>query len=104
MAIPIKSLLLAGLGGIAGLLALSMAVQGVMSHERPNTLGLADGKLRPCPPGSKNCVCSEAGSPGFIEPFALTVDAHAGLDRVAAEIRSMPRARVIAQEQDYLHA
>lgn len=104
MAIPIKSLLLGGVGGIAGLLVLSMAVQGVMSQKRPDTLGLVDGRLRPCPPGSRNCVCSEAGSPGSIEPFALAVDAHTALERIAVEIRSTPRTRVITEEQDYLHA
>ncbi len=55
--------------GALALLGLTVyIVMAVMSQKAPDTLGLQDGKLAPCPE-SPNCVCSEQVSPNDTEHF-----------------------------------
>ncbi len=101
----LKTALVTGLAAGAGLLATSMAVLGMLSHKPPQTLGLMDGKLRPCPPGSQNCVSSESSeSERHIAPFELVHEDPKALEQIAAVVRTMPRARVVALRPEYLHA
>ena len=100
-----KKLVLWVVGSAAGLLGTSMAVQGMLSQQPPANLGLVDGKLRPCPPGSRTCVCSEASERDRrVQAFELRQHDGTTLDRIAGVIRGMPRARVITQSEHYLRA
>jgi uncharacterized protein (DUF1499 family) len=65
---------------------------------------LHDGKLVPCP-DLPNCVFSGAvDSEHAIAPLAMHKDAAAAMTVLAAAIRAMPGAKVIAVRPDYLHA
>ena len=71
---------------------------------RPGSLGVVNGKLAPCP-NSLNCVSSQAEDEKHrVEPLryeSSRSEAKAGLLGV---IRSMKRARIAVEEDDYIHA
>lgn len=68
----------------------------------PADLGAPGGRLRPCP-SSPNCVSSlDTDETHRIDPLPWA--AGNSLDQVAAVIATMPRAKVVRQEQNYLHA
>src|SRR5690606_23057682 len=66
--------------------------------------GVATGRLAPCPP-TPNCVSSQADDAGQqVEPLRL---APASADELRARLKAalarMPRARVVREEENYLH-
>jgi len=65
----------------------------------PDTLGINDGSLAPCP-SSPNCYAS-AGSGEAITVEGAMDDAHA---RIVNIINSMDRATIITNQPDYVHA
>ena len=72
------------------------------TSRRPNNLGLAGGRLRPCP-SSPNCVCSQDEDAGHrIEPIRYAGEDPIG--RLAAVVAAMPRAKVVTTSDNYLHA
>lgn len=82
--------------GTLGLLALSIG-----SCVATPELGVADGRLRPCP-SSPNCVGSEDPDPGrAIAPFALRGDPDASFARLVELVGAGPRTELVAREDGY---
>jgi uncharacterized protein (DUF1499 family) len=74
-----------------------------MTRNQAN-LGVAGGKLRPCPP-APNCVCStDPAAPHYVEPLAFSGDPDAAMSRLKAVLAGRRRTRLVAEEADYLHA
>jgi len=78
----------------------------VLAGQRPRSLGLKDGKLAACK-RRLNCVSSQA-EPGdaqrYVAPIPFggtTAEAMAAARRA---VESMPRAAVMRQDPNYLHA
>ena len=72
-------------------------------QNRPDKLGLADGKLHPCQ-NPANCVCSEFSGAANAEPIPFTGSASAAMARLVEIVRAMPGAKVVSQTENYLHA
>ena len=72
--------------------------------KRPETLGVHEGRLRPCP-NTPNCVCSQdSDSAHKIEPLTYrsnSTEAFAALKRI---VESSEKAIVITETENYLHA
>ena len=67
------------------------------------TIGLVDGRLRPCP-GSPNCVCSEEpGRASAIEPLAFPGDPDAAFRSLIEFLSAEPRAALIRVDGEYAH-
>jgi len=74
------------------------------SGPRPAGLGVTAGGLRPCP-SSPNCVSSDAPDPAHrVEAFVLSVARDAGWRAVREEIAALPRATLVEEAANYLHA
>jgi len=86
---------------LLGLIAyVAMAIQ---SHKRPDTLGLQQGLLPPCPE-SPNCVCSELHSQSSAQHGIAPIQAEDGVWNQLKNI-IIEQGGVIQQEQgSYLHA
>jgi uncharacterized protein (DUF1499 family) len=70
----------------------------------PAVLGVADGRLAPCP-GRPNCVSSEAQDPDQrVAPLPLGRDPIEGWQRIRAAVANLPRTRIVTESADYLHA
>lgn len=70
----------------------------------PSTLGVQDGTLAPCPP-TPNCVhTAHPGEDGSPEPFVLELSAEEAWPLVREIVASMPRTRIVASSDEYLHA
>jgi uncharacterized protein (DUF1499 family) len=86
------------LAGVALLTLLSVFSPGARG------LGLIDGRLTPCP-ASPNCVCTEDRDPGHaVEPIAFTTTAAEARERLKELLATLPRARVMTENDTYLHA
>ena len=80
-------------------------LSALFSGQRPNTLGVKEGQLSPCP-GSPNCVVSQ-GNPDAehaIDPLAYSGDTASALARLEAVITEMPRTAIIEKTDTYLYA
>jgi uncharacterized protein (DUF1499 family) len=87
------------LGGVIMMCMLLTCCSGT----RPSTLGVRDGRLAPCP-DSPNCVSTQAQDGKHrIEPLRYTGTQDQAKQRIVQVISSMPRARVITDEGNYLH-
>jgi uncharacterized protein (DUF1499 family) len=72
----------------------------MFSFRRPDNLGVRDGRLAPCK-RSPNCVCSQADPADrehYIAPLQATMAA------VRRAVAGTPRATIVRDEKDYLHA
>ena len=77
---------------------------GACHGARPAALGVREGRLAPCP-ASPNCVSSQAPEAGQrVEPLPFSGPAAAAMQRLAAIVRSLPRATVVSATETYLHA
>jgi uncharacterized protein (DUF1499 family) len=89
----------------AGLAAL--ALLAACTGERPGDLGVRDRRLAPCKP-TPNCVASQAdraADPGhYVPPLAIRDDPQAAWAALVAAVRATPRAQIVAERPDYLHA
>src|SRR5438445_5213596 len=75
----------------------------IMAKNSAN-LGVAGGKLRPCP-DTPNCVCSmDHAAAHHVEPLAFRDDPDNALSRLKAVLADQTRTRLVAEEADYLHA
>jgi len=76
------------------------------SAARPDTLGLKDGRLAPCP-SSPNCVSSQS-PPGdhthFAEPLGFTGTAAEARRRLLAVLETMPRVKIVQADERYIRA
>ena len=74
------------------------------SGQRPDNLGVDNGRLAPCP-ASPNCVCSEACDQQHLAPpFRLKLPAAEAWEAVKQMVQQLPRTRIITQTDAYLHA
>lgn len=75
-----------------------------LNARRPSSLGLASGKLRPCP-DTPNCVCScDDKDLHVIAPLIWDGSAQEGLQRLARVMVTLPNARFQAINHDnYRH-
>jgi uncharacterized protein (DUF1499 family) len=85
-----------------------------LSARRPASLGIIEGRLGACP-DSPNCVSTLAKTNGqHVKSFPLAIEQNASkndeevtrwaIERIAAIVSAMPRAKVVHQTDDYLHA
>lgn len=69
----------------------------------PKTLGLENGRLRPCP-ASPNCVCSmDLDSSAFIAPFGYDVDSVTAWHALRQVVTEQGNATILREEPEYLH-
>jgi len=70
----------------------------------PSGLGVKDGRLAPCP-ASPNCVSSEARDPKHaMDPIPYNGSPEQARERLRGVILSMPRAKIVSDTGDYVHA
>jgi len=71
---------------------------------RPESLGVTEGRLAPCP-SSPNCVCSDDGGTGRgVAAIELAMAAEKAWPIVVDTVYEMARTTVIRDEDGYLHA
>jgi len=85
-----------------GILILGIALAGCRGTP-PATLGVADGKLAPCPP-TPNCVHTTDGVPEGMHRIALDPQATYAWEKVQDVVAQMPRTMIITSTDSYLHA
>lgn len=75
-----------------------------LTGRRPADLGPQGGRLQPCPQ-KPNCVCSDDQDGAHrVEALRLAKPAPAAWQAAQAAVRALPRTRVVAASDDYLHA
>ncbi len=80
-----------------------------LAGKRPRTLGLQNGRLRPCP-NRPNCVCSQQEAdvrgegPHHVHPFTFEGSPAAAWKRLRRVIEARPDATIITDDGRYLHA
>jgi len=75
-----------------------------MSRKRPDHLGVNDGRLAACPP-SPNCVSTfETDSEHGIEPIPYEGASETARARLVSVIESMPRTKIVTNNEDYVYA
>ena len=90
----------------AAVVLAAVVVLGVRSllAKPPDRVGAVGGRLEPCP-DRPNCVSSQADDAAHrVEPYAAPDGAERLLDRLAAVVEAMPRARVVERSDGYLRA
>ena len=86
------------LGGVVTLALLSAF------SRRPDTLGVRDGRLAPCP-ATPNCVCTRAEDAGHrIAPLTYEGAAADALARLRRVVIVRPGVRLVAETETYLRA
>ena len=74
------------------------------SGNRPENLGVTDGRFVPCP-GSPNCVSSQsADEEHYIDPLVYEGTMTEAHEKLLAVLHSMKRARIVTQQDLYIHA
>ena len=72
--------------------------------KKPQGLGIVDGRLGPCP-DSPNCVSTQATDSGHrIEPLPFNGPPDRVIQRLESAIASIPRMRIVTEQDDYIHA
>ena len=70
---------------------------------KPTNLGVKDSRLAPCP-STPNCASSDATDPSHsVVAFELAVPATDGWRAARAAVANLPRTRIVAESDDYLH-
>lgn len=94
--------LIVALAVLVGLLVIVLAMLSLCSR-RPSNLGAIDGFLRDCP-DTCNCVCSQAArADQRIAPIDFAGSADEALAKLKTIIAGLPRARLAAEKDRYLH-
>lgn len=76
----------------------------IFAGNRPNNLGVNNGKLAPCP-NSPNCVSSQSSDVGHsIAPLTYNSTPEEAIAKLKSVIESLPRTKIITQSNDYLYA
>ncbi|HUY88554.1 MAG TPA: DUF1499 domain-containing protein [Pirellulales bacterium] len=92
--------------GLPLLAAAPAVVLGLLSafSRRPESLGAVDGRLADCP-ASPNCVATQSGRPSQrMSPWPFEGSPQAAMERLKQIVSAMPRARIVAASESYLHA
>jgi len=88
--------------GVALLPIVGLALLSALSR-RPSNLGIASGRLAPCP-DSPNCVSSQAvDAEHRMDPITFEGSPEAAISRIKAIVAALPRARVVTETGKYLH-
>lgn len=100
------ALLTAVLGAALALHLATVEGDTVFAGKTPANLGVKDGRLASC--GRRlNCVSSQA-EPGdaqrYVAPFPFKGSAAEAMAAARRAVESLPRARVVREEGNYLHA
>jgi len=75
-----------------------------MMDKRPDSLGVRDGQLQPCP-DKPNCVHSQSGdSRHAMDPLPFSGSPEDAMRRLKQVIADVPRARIVSGDGRYLHA
>lgn len=81
-----------------------IALLAACASAKPANLGVSGGSLSPCP-SAPHCVSTQATDARHaIAPTAYSGSRDEARSRLAAIIRSMPRAHVVSETSDYIHA
>ena len=76
----------------------------IFAGNRPNNLGVNNGKLAPCP-NSPNCVSSQSSDVGHsIVPLTYNSTPEEAIAKLKSVIESLPRTKIITESNDYLYA
>ncbi len=71
---------------------------------KPGALGIADGRLEPCPP-KRNCVSSDDTNSRYrIDPLPFGGSAENAWLRIAKLLEAMPRTSIVEQTSEYIRA
>lgn len=85
------------------LVIVAFAVMSATSR-RPDSLGVRDGRLAPCP-DSPNCVSTQANRDSQrMDAVPLTTDAASAIETLRRIVTAMPRTQIVTADGDYLHA
>lgn len=77
---------------------------GIFTGNRPNNLGVTDGKLAPCP-NTPNCVSSQSTDATHkVEPLSYTSTPDVALAQLKQVIRSLPKTSIITETDSYIYA
>jgi len=88
---------------IIAICGFGMLVYGC-SSKRPSDIGLNNGRLATCP-DSPNCVSSQANDESHaIPPLTMSGESTLVMNRLAQIISTMPGAKIVNHENNYLHA
>jgi len=99
---PVDAVRARAAGIAAGVLAAGLALL-VVSGARGAGLGVRDGRLAPCPQ-TPNCVSSQAADAGHaIAPLRYAGSPDAARERLKQVVAAMPRTRLVAERDGYLH-
>ena len=72
--------------------------------ERPENLGLKDGRLSNCP-DKPNCVCSfQSDDKHFIEPLSYKNNDTEVHEKIVRALKELPRTKIITETETYIHA
>ena len=95
------------IGAVAGLCAIGFLAARFLvanSSPTPNNLGVANGKLAPCP-STPNCVSSQAENPDqLIAPLAFSTSAEEAQANLLAVLETMPRLNIAENQPNYIRA
>lgn len=94
--------ILFGLGALALLGLIVYVAMAVMSQKTPDTLGLQNGKLAPCP-ASPNCVCSEQVLADDTEHFIKAIQGDKAVWDKFKGIVQEQGGEVITDDGNYVH-
>ena len=86
-------------------LGTSMAFLSCMS-QRPENLGLKNGRLTDCP-SSPNCVCSfeeKSDDKHFIEPFSFSSSEKEVITKLKEILKDMARTKIVEETENYIAA
>ncbi len=83
----------------------------LLAGKRPTNLGLHQGRLRRCPPLSKNCVISElyevpqgrVENPRHITPLVFAGSPSEAMARLMKVLETEPGCEIIIRNAEYLH-
>jgi|ERR1043166_2352124 uncharacterized protein (DUF1499 family) len=91
------------IGIVLGLAVVLLAGLALWSWQRPDNLGVNDGKLAPCP-DSPNCVSTQAADHEHrIEPLRFDDAPDLAWARLVRLVSGLPRTNVVDAGVDYMH-
>ncbi|MGL4618600.1 DUF1499 domain-containing protein [Chroococcidiopsis sp.] len=77
---------------------------GIFTGNRPNNLGVRDGKLAPCP-NTPNCVSSQSADASHkVEPLNYTSAPEVALTQLKQVISSLPKTNIVTETDSYIYA
>ena len=91
------------IGSVLALVVLYGLVLVANYSSRPARIGVADGKLSPCP-DSPNCVSTRSTqSEKWMPPLEMAGSTEQAIEKLKAVLGSMPGTRLVTQSENYLH-